>query len=809
MVIFTLLFGVALPLFTLGVELSTHMCASTLFDPIPTLWHVVLVAFAAIANLISALSLTRFIQTRRRLISRINGVGIGVSFGYFLVFLPLLPLAFIGIVWFGIGMLPLSPMFTFLCALMMRKRLVVAADEDVETRTERRSSIVRREKVESLPELPRRISSVWGWALFGLFLLFVPEAHLAMTDWGMRAAKSAPSAEARATSVRFLRRFGSEQRMLAACYGVPERRVLRLSSFGATESDQASVAQEDARRMYFQVTGKPFNSVEPPRRLRQIANPKWLGMRDFDGDLGGDTVSGRRRGLTLDSSNLKTVVNAEAGTAYTLWTMEFKNEQAIDQEARAQLRLPQGGVVSRLTLWVNGEPREAAFGRSSQVRKAYQDVAVVRRRDPVLVTLSAPDQVLMQCFPVPANGGKIKVRIGITAPLKFQNEDTCEVRLPHIVERNFGITTEEIHEARTVGSVRVESPTKQFKPEDADGLILTAKLSNEQLDSPDARFIVTRPEQATATWIEAGKSAGSNIVQEIKATPGKTFPRLVIVIDGSEPVAPHFDAIADAVAGIVEQAEIHVILAMDQVVDLGKLNGEPSAIRSMLANRLNAEAGLGGCDNVKALSAAWQKARDLSPAAVLWLHGPQPILLSPTELLQLASDAAKTRLFHLVVVDGPNRIVDRHPNPRLFQRIARRGSVAADLVDAIARLTGPSANLQFVRRLQRPNEVIDETQSQPFDNVARLWAFGQVQSLLDVEKPEEAVRLGVEYQLVTPVTGAVVLETSQQFAQHGLTPADAESVPTVPEPEVWALILVSFAVLGFELVRRRRRCQAA
>src|SRR5438093_6712458 len=46
-----ILFGVFLPLGTLFAELATHMCAGTFFDPIPTWWHVALVALVPVANL--------------------------------------------------------------------------------------------------------------------------------------------------------------------------------------------------------------------------------------------------------------------------------------------------------------------------------------------------------------------------------------------------------------------------------------------------------------------------------------------------------------------------------------------------------------------------------------------------------------------------------------------------------------------------------------------------------------------------------------------------------------------------------------
>jgi len=44
------LFGVCLPLLTLGLELLSGMCASVFFDPIPSIWHVLLVAVVPAAT---------------------------------------------------------------------------------------------------------------------------------------------------------------------------------------------------------------------------------------------------------------------------------------------------------------------------------------------------------------------------------------------------------------------------------------------------------------------------------------------------------------------------------------------------------------------------------------------------------------------------------------------------------------------------------------------------------------------------------------------------------------------------------------
>ena len=130
------------------------------------------------------------------------------------------------------------------------------------------------------------------------------------------------------------------------------------------------------------------------------------------------------------------------------WTLIFRNDSNAQREARAEVQLPPGGVVSRLTLWVNGEEREAAFAGRGRVREAYQKVAIQQRRDPVLVTTAGRDHVLVQCFPVPPNQGEMKIRLGITLPLVLEDETNAKLLMPHFVSKNFSIPDDVKHVVR-------------------------------------------------------------------------------------------------------------------------------------------------------------------------------------------------------------------------------------------------------------------------------------------------------------------------------------------------------------------------
>ena len=92
-------------------------------------------------------------------------------------------------------------------------------------------------------------------------------------------------------------------------------------------------------------------------------------------------------------------------------------------------------------------------------------------------------------------------------------------------------------------------------------------------------------------------------------------------------------------------------------------------------------------------------------------------------------------------------------------------------------------------------------------HLVKLWAYTQVLKLLQTNKSTArtaARALAISHQIVTPVTGAVVLETSQQYREAGLQPVDPGSVPTIPEPEIWLLLLV-VGILVVPLLRHRKR----
>jgi hypothetical protein len=131
-----------------------------------------------------------------------------------------------------------------------------------------------------------------------------------------------------------------------------------------------------------------------------------------------------------------------------------------------------------------------------------------------------------------------------------------------------------------------------------------------------------------------------------------------------------------------------------------------------------------------------------------------------------------------------------------------------DLGRLTGRLLGREKRIEWART-QVPGET--RPSAKGTDHLARLWARDRAVELFQggPGRRQEAVALASKYQLVTPVTGAVVLETQAQYDAAKLQPVDPDTVPTIPEPETWALLAVVLAILAVEVWRRGRRWRFA
>ncbi|MCE5230808.1 hypothetical protein LLG95_14620 [bacterium] len=766
----SILFGVILPLGTILIEAFTHMCAEEFFDPIPSWRHLLMVTLVPIGNLLVILSTGGGCIVPRRLLGAASWLAIVISAYYSLLFLPIAPLGVIMIIAYGWGLLPLAPLFSFIVAIMARRRARLACGP--------------------------LGGFVYGVGL-AVALLVAADIPTVMTQSAMGRAVLSPDESTRARAIQFLRKHGSRTVMERECYG-------RSGDVTALWSRPFFMPVEtaNARRLYYRVTGEHY--------ARPDAVREWISrgdIFDFDADVaGGELVGPVQKRLALASSRLDGSLAADGAFGYLEWTMEFRNKGEWETEARAQLALPAGGAVTRLTLWVGDREREAVFAGKAETTRAYQQVAVRERRDPVLVTTCGPDQVLMRCSPVPAHG-KMKARIGITFPLLIDKPDGAAMAFPRILDRNFEIGADMKHAVWVESRRAIQCKLAAMKPENPKpGLFaLRGQLADAELGAPDAALMVQRDN--VQVWSPDPVTTGSAIVQRIETRPANTPSMAILVIDGSAAMRDAAAPLADAIARLPEGIPMAAIMAGDKPDIIQPPDTMNKTLLGKVAEEIKKEwCYTGGADNVPALMLAWDIAAGRPGSVIVWIHGPQPIELSPAARLIQAWERrpGAPRLLSLAAMPGGNRLLEELGDRPEVETVPRLGAIGDDMQRLAGRWINPSPILvrERIDRVAQGEEVSS--------HLARLWALGEARRLAANSKDRRpALELAANYRLVTPLTGAVVLETDAQYQQNNLKAPVAVGIPTVPEPGDWALIALCLGALAIAWFRlREKRCAA-
>ncbi len=780
-------FGVLLPAFTIGLEFATGLCAGAFFDPIPSAFHLMLVGLVPAANLLLWLVLNqKWVPKNRGWLGWLHGAAVGVALFYSFLFLPLTPVGLVAVLYLGFGLLPLAPVVSLFCALRLGWWYR------------------RQDGVTPLV----RLTGLWRGMALGILALVMVEAPVWMTRMAAHKVAEGLSTgtledlSGTASQVRYLRRFGDESLLLRLCYG-RTRGAQNMDVVGWVLGVR-DIGTEDARKVYYRVTGRPFNSVPAPKvrmgRGRFTALDDWT----WDNDQAGAQVGGRVRNLFLVGSRLDSVVEADAAVGYTEWTLEFRNDSEVQREARAQLLLPKGGVVSRLTLWVNGEEREAAFAGRAEVREAYEKV-VRQRQDPVLVTTVGPDEVLMQCFPVPRQGGVMKVRLGISFPVQLDQAGMGRFRWPTFVERNFTIPESFRHSVwvESARPLKGSSATWLSEEPKPGKFVLRGESRETEMAQSTAAVHVQRDTDRQTAWAQDPRSPTPQWIRQTLWPEATQVPRtLVLVVDTSAAMADSLQELAAAMTNFPSGMAIHLVEASDQIRHTPGLT--PGEVGQRLA-RLKCE---GGQDNLHALLTGWDLASTNPGSALLWVHAPQPVIVGSIDFLnqRLQRRTDGPAVLDLQVTPGPNRIAEASGGMSSFQRLERFAALSTDLA-FLASAWSPGGKSWVVSREagHSPQSPRPSSEIEASFHLVRLWANEEAVRLLARRQVSQSVGVGARYQLVTPVTGAVVLETARQFEESGLTPADPATVPAIPEPRTLALGILTMGLffLG-RLIRRRR-----
>lgn len=127
-------------------------------------------------------------------------------------------------------------------------------------------------------------------------------------------------------------------------------------------------------------------------------------------------------GKTLRTINVVTQarIYPEYRLAYTEKTLTIRNNTQSgrnQQEALYTFYLPEGAVVSSLSLWINDKEEKGFLTSKTKADSAYKTVVNYERRDPSVIHWQEGNVVKVKVFPCTAKENR-RFKIGVTSPLR-------------------------------------------------------------------------------------------------------------------------------------------------------------------------------------------------------------------------------------------------------------------------------------------------------------------------------------------------------------------------------------------------------
>jgi XrtN system VIT domain protein len=129
--------------------------------------------------------------------------------------------------------------------------------------------------------------------------------------------------------------------------------------------------------------------------------------------------------LYTEHVNTEVKLWAACNIAYTEKTIKVTNSNTQNswprqEEAIYTFYLPEGGVATSLSLWINGKEEKGIMTTKEKADSAYKTIVGVESRDPSVVHWQEGNTVSVRVFPVFAGESRM-FKIGITAPLQRMN----------------------------------------------------------------------------------------------------------------------------------------------------------------------------------------------------------------------------------------------------------------------------------------------------------------------------------------------------------------------------------------------------
>lgn len=742
----TLLFGVALPMGLIAFELSTHAIARTALDPFPSNIHLFLFSLIPISNLLTWFAARVNLLPLYLLTTLSSGMALGIAILYSLLLYPMYPGFMKSMLPYGF--LGFAPLFSLIPTL--RSGAVISKlSSDART-------FFDGHQLKHLGHM--------------IILVMVVAVELPSTLTRMHISQAKYNTKSGQEAIDWLRQWGDRAVLLRACY---ERSGRATDILGTIYEHQDPVSVSQARSIYYRVTGLAFNTVPIPKSFRStirngglIDDPARLNAGavdefDLDPDIAGESVSGVARGLDVADSQIKAVVDGNANFATLSWTFTFTNNSDVPREARTKILLPSGAVVTKATIWLNDWRRETVIKPRLEARKTYKKAVISHRKDPLLVSVTGKDTVLVQCYPVVKNQ-LTKIRLNIITPLRFVKKDRSTLTLPTFSERNFGFASS--HKVRLSSSSNISMDG--LKKETINGKeVNQAELANSILSRFQGVVSVERDPLCFKVF-SPNPYSGYKEVYSQKVIKPKKYPKpgkLTVLIDQSITMKRYMDSVVEGLRALPTDIPVTIIGVKDGEVVYAENTIPAHKQYNTALEKLGKATCSGGQSNAASLNKIVSNLKESQ--SVLWIHGAQPF--APDRdlgfLRRLSGANGSPLLYDLQVASGPNFVLKESYRFSNLVRVSRTNDITGDIKSLFDSWQVPQPSSAFggedIEIIVRPKGI--KTSFKTTKELSQLIAYQTVLNEYHNHNLMHAYEIANRYHLVTPVSSAVVSDQSE------------------------------------------------
>lgn len=652
-------------------------------------------------------------------------------------------------------------------------------------------------------EFPSTRARVLIYTMVGMLLGIAAFASAEARPWYIRIAQRmalSGTPEQRTLGLQLLRDLNTERELRMEC---SDSRAAGIAGLFI------AVKHSEMSRLYFTVTGKPL----PDENSEDFSSMS-------DEYLRRHVVGAPVKGLTLARSAFNGMVSPDSLSSAINWTFVFRNDSQVNQEARAEIAIPPGAVITGLTVWKGGDPLDATFAASGKAQGNINWINV-DHDSPAIISDLGRGRNLFHCYPI-APDEQLKVNIKTVVPLALENQDSANLTFPRFIATNFGLDGD--HSLMLESTNKLLSRAKDLAHGKAQngGDSLVGTLERSQLEHTPLMITAMRKPEIVAVAVpdkiatnmaiqdkkaeaerrkaeEESKRANQQVVlmidssrgvqeqienvqnvlirdkekakrkikvqavkqkwvvRTIKETTTTAPKRLLVVIDGSEGVKEHLPKIRAALAAIPPTVPVSVSVASREDTTMT----DPMPLQQALA-KLDKFQFAGGQDNLKAVIKSAQKAGETEGGAVLWIHGAQPVVNKDIYIL---SPFHAHPAFHELALDSGStdtlEYFKNHSEVGPFMPVQRTNNLSEDLQDFFAKWQAGRKEFVVTYSMQDgPPKGAKVLEKREMGELLTLNARSMVDDQIRVKQSSKAARIAVEYQFVSPVSCVAVMENN-------------------------------------------------